>query len=194
MCHTWVRFTKGLFHRMVMSIYIVIFILIRLFLLSLLTFYAMATKYSLKVSAIVCWSVIFLSSTFRACISLLFLFKNYTDKTRKTVLPWNTEAVKTPKLRNELEMTTKHHPAVRRSWLFACYCSYQTELSHKHYWQMDQERGSVYSLSSEVVPRFTTGGISVLIDMDVAHNVFFPEGSEIRHEVDLRAALFCVVT
>ena len=47
--------------------------LIRLFLLCLLTFSVIATKYSLKDSAIVCWSVIFLPSTSRACISLLFL-------------------------------------------------------------------------------------------------------------------------
>jgi len=71
--HTCVRFVKGLLHEMELSI-LSLSSLIRLFLLCLLTFSAIATKYSLKVSAIFFWSVIFLPSTFRACISLLFYF------------------------------------------------------------------------------------------------------------------------
>jgi hypothetical protein len=71
--HTRVKFTKTCSMKWAW-LSILSLPLIRLFLLYLLIFSAIATKYLLKVWAKICLSVIFLPSTFRACISLLFFF------------------------------------------------------------------------------------------------------------------------
>ena len=69
--HTWVRFSKSLFHKMGLIINTIIIIIYTIiFTLSFNIFCSLNSNFSTTV----CWSVIFLPSTFRNCISLLFFF------------------------------------------------------------------------------------------------------------------------
>jgi hypothetical protein len=75
--HTWVRFIKNLFHKTSMIINTITIIIYKIIFTLSLTFSVIAIKYSLKVSAIVSWSVIFLPSTFRACVSFFFISSRF---------------------------------------------------------------------------------------------------------------------
>ena len=98
----------------------------------------------------------------------------------------NTQASK--RTRNDNRTPPKRTPQLTVRVLLQLH----TQLSHKHYWQMGQEGGSEYGLSSEVVPCFTTGVISVLTDMNVANNVFFRGfRSTTRSRFESSTVLYC---
>ena len=68
-------------------------------------------------------------------------------------------------------MTTEHHSTVRRYLRCICLLSHAIPtLSQQHYWPASEAcitQGSLH------LTCLTTGGVSVLIDMNLAHIVFF---------------------